>query len=164
MSLCLIDTGCAVQVSAQQQSEVLAMSDANGAAMADLLSALDTAMQNGESPSVVAYDMQEQGVACTVFQKLIVQRFTHVLMKSHGCMKMRMRQFPHIVLCCRLNVHTVLPSSVHVATFGSWQGLTSRLDGCLAAGANGIGGTKASTRAKQLQANDVSPGLPSLVI
>ena len=57
MSLCLIDTVCAVQVSAEQQSEVLAMSDANGAAMADLLSALDTAMQNGESPSAVAHDI-----------------------------------------------------------------------------------------------------------
>ncbi len=34
-----------------QQNELLAMSDANGAAMADLLSALDSAMLNGEPES-----------------------------------------------------------------------------------------------------------------
>ena len=62
----------AMQVSAEQQSEMLAMSDANGAAMADLLSALDTALQNGENTLVVACDMQEQGAAGAVLQKLIV--------------------------------------------------------------------------------------------
>ena len=56
-----------MQVSAEQQGEVLAMSDANGAAMADLLSALDTALQNGEDTLVVGHDMQEQGAAGTVF-------------------------------------------------------------------------------------------------
>lgn len=57
----LISTVYAMQVSAEQQSEMLAMSNANGAAMADLLSALDTALQNGENTLVMAYDMQEQG-------------------------------------------------------------------------------------------------------
>ena len=56
-----IGTVYAMQVSAEQQSEMLAMSDANGAAMADLLSALDTALQNGKNTLVMAYDMQEQG-------------------------------------------------------------------------------------------------------
>lgn len=37
-----------MQAVSVQQSEDLAMSDANGAAMADLLSALDSALLNGE--------------------------------------------------------------------------------------------------------------------
>ena len=39
---------CVMQAVSVQQSEDLAMSDANGAAMADLLSALDSALLNGE--------------------------------------------------------------------------------------------------------------------
>ena len=40
-----------LQAASVQQNELLAMSDANGAAMADLLSALDSAMLNGEPES-----------------------------------------------------------------------------------------------------------------